>query len=187
MTFPTDRQPPVTRVWIGCLSCYNSGFLVGEWYPAVDADEVTVYRLHQAVDAPKFGCEELWVLDHENLPVKGELSTSEAAEWGRLIESVPARERAAFLAYCQSPACDVGDDLPSVEAFRESYCGTWDSLRDYADHLAEDCAVFVDVPDHLIAFIDYESWARQVGFDHVVVDVEDSLGLKTGQVYVFRL
>ena len=28
------------RVWIGCLACYNSGQLVGHWYPATEAGDV---------------------------------------------------------------------------------------------------------------------------------------------------
>lgn len=29
------------RAWIGCLACYNEGRLVGDWFDAVTADEVT--------------------------------------------------------------------------------------------------------------------------------------------------
>lgn len=27
------------RVWITCLACYNDGRLVGDWFPAEDAEE----------------------------------------------------------------------------------------------------------------------------------------------------
>lgn len=26
------------RVWLGCLSCYANGRLVGDWYDAIEAD-----------------------------------------------------------------------------------------------------------------------------------------------------
>lgn len=34
-------------VWIGCLECYNSGQLVGQWYDAITAKEVTVAQVHR--------------------------------------------------------------------------------------------------------------------------------------------
>ncbi|WP_397333683.1 antirestriction protein ArdA [Ornithinimicrobium sp. INDO-MA30-4] len=35
----TDTTP---RAWIGCLACYNNARLVGEWFDAETADEVTL-------------------------------------------------------------------------------------------------------------------------------------------------
>ena len=42
----TDTTP---RVWIGCLACYNAGSLVGDWFDAATADEVTTYDVHEAI------------------------------------------------------------------------------------------------------------------------------------------
>lgn len=43
----TDTLDNTPRVWIGCLHCYNSGGLVGEWFDAVDAEEVTLTHVHR--------------------------------------------------------------------------------------------------------------------------------------------
>lgn len=39
----TDTTP---RVWIGCLACYNSGRLVGDWHDAIGAVDVTTADVH---------------------------------------------------------------------------------------------------------------------------------------------
>lgn len=39
----TDTTP---RAWIGCLACYNNARLVGEWFDAEAADEVTLADVH---------------------------------------------------------------------------------------------------------------------------------------------
>ena len=36
----TDANAP--RVWIGCLECGNAGSLVGDWYDATEAGDITI-------------------------------------------------------------------------------------------------------------------------------------------------
>ena len=92
MTRSFDTTP---RVWIGCLQCYNEGNLVGDWHNATDADEITTSQLHgRAIDPGTH--EELWCLDHENLPITAECSPRDAAELARTLEDVPERERPAL-------------------------------------------------------------------------------------------
>ncbi|WP_283205483.1 antirestriction protein ArdA [Glutamicibacter sp. V16R2B1] len=49
-----SNRDSTLRVWVDCLHCYNSGRLVGEWFDAVDADEVTLTActVEWAVPAP---------------------------------------------------------------------------------------------------------------------------------------
>ena len=61
----TDSTP---RAWIGCLACYNNARLVGEWFAAETADEVTLADVHGGAHRVRPGCEELWVMDRENIP-----------------------------------------------------------------------------------------------------------------------
>ncbi|WP_255434399.1 antirestriction protein ArdA [Auritidibacter ignavus] len=64
------------RAGLGCLACHNEGGLVGQWYDAEDCDEVTPAQLHgHATDH-----EELWVMDHEGIPVTGEMDPMTAAQ-----------------------------------------------------------------------------------------------------------
>ena len=41
MTITTPTTDTTPRAWIGCLACYNEGRLVGDWYDAINAAEVT--------------------------------------------------------------------------------------------------------------------------------------------------
>ena len=75
----TDETP---RVWIGCLAHYNEGYLIGDWFDAVGADEVSLADVHRGSGRPYAACEELWCFDLELIPVDGEMSPHEAAEWG---------------------------------------------------------------------------------------------------------
>ncbi len=54
----------IPRVWIGCLACCNEGRLVGDWFDAVGADEVTTYDINGAHSRAE-SHDELWCFDHE--------------------------------------------------------------------------------------------------------------------------
>lgn len=63
MTTQTTVRP---SVWIGCLSCYNAGSLVGNWYPAEEAGDITPEDIHDCETSH----EELWIFDHEGLGLR---------------------------------------------------------------------------------------------------------------------
>lgn len=89
----TDETP---KAWIACLHCYNSGHLVGDWFDAVGADEVTLADVHKGSGRGWAACEELWVMDNELIPASGEMSPQEAAEWGRVLAEVDDHLRPAL-------------------------------------------------------------------------------------------
>lgn len=90
------------RIWVGCLACYNSARLVGEWFDAIDGDEITLPDVHGGARHVRPGCEELWVLDHENLPLRDECSPHDAAQLARVVEEVHESDREAFMAWALS-------------------------------------------------------------------------------------
>ncbi|MFW0178323.1 antirestriction protein ArdA [Rothia sp. P7208] len=79
----TDIAP---RVWPACLNCYNNGRLVGQWIDCTEAADVTIESLHDGFGGPYEGCQEIWCPNHENLPIKGEMSLAEAVRWGEAYE-----------------------------------------------------------------------------------------------------
>ncbi|WP_422114734.1 antirestriction protein ArdA [Brachybacterium sp. UNK5269] len=170
------------RVWICCLHCYNDGALVGEWYDAIDADEVTVAKVHTRSARDHSQCEELWVMDHENIPVSGEMDLLMAAEWGRALTSVPEHQQEALFAWVKSGSyvAEGTGDLPSLPDFEERYEGEWCSWREYADHLLEEGGLLDGVSDEVRRYIDYDQWARDLLFDYTVEHCDD------GGVFVFR-
>ena len=174
----TDTTP---RVWIGCLACYNEGNLVGDWFDADVADEVvpaTIHGIHARTD----GHDELWVLDHENLPVDGECSPQDAARVARAVLAVGPEQREAFIAWIDSgDYVEDGDGSPSASDFEELFEGRWDSFSEYAENLADDIGLLADVPEEITRYFDWRAWTRDLAMDYRTEDATD------GGVFVFRV
>lgn len=178
MALPTtDIESPA--VWIGCLGCYNGGSLVGDWYEAIEAEDITIADVHKNSGRSGIGCEELWCLDVEHLPVLEEMSPQAAAAWARLIEEIDEHLRPAFYAWVQANHFSI-DDLPSTPDFEEAYCGEWDDFAEYAHGLADNMCLLIDAPDDLVHYFDWSSWISDIQVDFTVVDASGS------GVYVFR-
>jgi hypothetical protein len=90
------------RIWVGCLACYNNTRLVGAWFDAIDGDDITLADVYGGAQHVRPGCEELWVMDHENLPLRGECSPHEAAQLARVVEEAHESDREAFLVWALS-------------------------------------------------------------------------------------
>lgn len=174
----TDTTP---RVWIGCLACYNEGRLVGDWFDAASADEVTTYDVHGAHSRAD-SHDELWCFDHENIPVRGELDPLTAAAWGRCFAEVDEHLRPALCAWVESGdyIAEGNTDLPSISDFEERYQGAWEDFREYADQLADDIGLLADVPEEIARYFDWRSWTRDLAMDYSVH------GNPEGGVFVFR-
>ena len=101
MTVPTniDTNP---RVWVGCCFRYASGCLTGEWFPAIDAMNITLADVHGDADRACVGCEEMENFDFEGIPVDGALEVSQAAGWGRVLHEVDEHLRPALCAWVRS-------------------------------------------------------------------------------------
>ena len=170
----------VPRVWIGCLQCYNEGNLVGEWFDAAEADEVNTSALHGRKIDPGTH-EELWCLDHENLPITGECSPYEAARIAHVVEEVSEGDRAAFIAWVLSgDYVEDGDGLPGVSDFEESYCGEWPSFREYAEELADGIELLDGVPEQIVRYFDWDGWVRDLSLDYRTEEAPN------GDLFVFR-
>ena len=171
-------------VWIGCLHHYNSGFLVGEWFPVTEASDVTLADVHRGSGQGYAECEELWCMDIDGLPVNREMDPMEAALWGEIYDEVGHEQWPALCAWVRSGSYIAqGDtDLPSVGDFEEAYVGCWDSFRDYAFHLSEDIGLFHGLPDDHVAvrYFSWDSWIRDLEMDYSV-EPDDH-----GGVHIFR-
>ena len=175
----TDTTP---RAWLGCLHHYNSGDLVGHWFDAESADEVTLADVHEGSGLGYAECEELWVFDHENIPVRGELDPLAAAAWGRCLAEVDDRLRPALYAWVESGdyVAEGNTDLPSISDFEERYQGHWDTFAEYAENLADDIGLLDGVPEEIARYFDWSAWTRDLAFDY------STYGNPEGGVFVFR-
>ena len=178
--FALPVSPP--RAWIGCLACYNDGRLVGDWFDAATADEVTTYDVHGAHSRAD-SHDELWCFDHENIPVRGELDPLTAAAWGGVYEEAGGEQWPAVYAWVESGSyvAEGTGDLPSISDFEERYCGEWESFEDYARELADDIGLLADVPEEIARYFDWQVWSRDLAFDYSTYDDPE------GGVFVFRV
>ena len=166
-------------VWIGCLSCYNSGTLYGAWITAEDAleehsrEEIT-FKGHGTIQEYSRGGEftacnhcggDEWdVMDESNLPGNGwsvrrfyEEAEHLADLDGDTLEALQVL--GGFM---------VTSTLPELIAYHEeNYSGQWDSFQDFAEHFADETGQFDEVPKHVAHYIDWEAYARDLSFDYM--------------------
>lgn len=123
------------RVWVGCLACYNEGLLLGEWFAADEAPQ-SEQEFNDAVKTPAshrdgaYPHEEIWVFDHEGIPVSGEFSPNMGHQYAAWLEGLDDSDYEAFTAYLAVK--DGAFDEDSVDGFRDAYRGKWDSDADFA-------------------------------------------------------
>lgn len=155
-------------VWVGCLACYNNGYLIGQWVNAEDADSLTPDDLHKGSTSH----EELWCFDLEGFPQDiGELPPTKATQWGRLYREVGKTLWPAFLAWSESGCATLdSDDLPCVSSFEEAFCGEYDSFEDYAQEFANEIGLTNDWPNEAQRYFDWSAWACDLAFDYTVLD-----------------
>jgi len=177
----TTLGAPIPAVWVGCLGCYNGGYLTGFWIDADEAGELqaqTTFRdllkAEPAVHAAE-GHEELWCLDHENFGgwITGECSPAEAARVAAIISAIETDgdDPAAVLIWSENTGAPVTEwDAPTAMAFHDAYLGAYESLGDYAASQWED--QLDTIAEELRYYIDWDGMGR---------DLE--LG---GQVYTHR-
>lgn len=178
-TYESSSEKP--SVWIGCPTCYNEGRLIGVWSPAATSREVTTSDIHGAYTCTG-GHNELWVFDHEGLPLCGEISPKQAAAWAERLNEVPDHESEAFYAWClDGDFVEDADSLPIYSEFEDRYCGEWESFRDYSEHLADEIDLFANVSEEISRYFDWTSWSRDLAFDYTTAHAEN------GNVYVFRV
>lgn len=64
----------------------------------------------------------------------------------------------------------------SIESFKERYMGKWESEKDFAEHIIDECYNLDDMMGHLASYFDYEAYARDLFIDDYYFT----------DVYVFR-
>lgn len=167
----TSTAIDTPAVWIGCLRCYNAGRLVGRWFDAVDAEDVTPTDVHEAFCNDEEH-EELWVMDQENLLSTGEMSPREAArEAERLMALDSQEEREALRAWHRDgSAVEDCDGLPDLDVFHDRYQGHWDSFEDYTRDFVEQTGMLATIPEDVSCYFDHAALARDLSFDYTILD-----------------
>lgn len=169
------------RAFVCCRTCYDERKLVGRWFDAADADKITIHDV-RAAHSRAGSHDELWVYDHKNIPVSGEMSPADAAAWGNALNEIDEHLRPALVAWVEAGdyVAEGTGDLPCIPDFMERYCGEWSDFDDYARELADDTGLLDGVPEEIANYFDWDSWTRDLAFDYTTADNPD------GGIFVFR-
>lgn len=153
------------QIYVASLTDYNNAILHGKWIELEGKSEeeilsAIVEMLKESPSAEKYGdiAEEWAIHDFE---LEG-VQISEYESLSTIVTLVEALiEHGEAFAIYYNISSDLGE---AVEKFEESYRGKYDSLLDYATELFDE--VYADsIPENLRSYIDYEAFARDLGFD----------------------
>ena len=151
-----DNHP---AVYVGTYAKYNDGSLFGVWVDLVKCGDYNTFmdvchNLHADEVDP-----ELMYQDYECFPsVWYSESGIDEDTFDKIIEyaDMDDDDRDAYEAFTDS----FGNE--SFESFKERYMGKWDSEKDFAEHIVDECYNLDDMMGHLASYFDYEAYARDL-------------------------
>lgn len=161
-----DTITRTPRVYIASLSDYNSGVLHGRWIDLADTDADALQAeiadmLAESPTAARTGepAEEWAAHDYEDMPS----GLGEFPDIGALVlhGAQIAEHGDAWLAFVS----DVGAHFATAEDFADRYSGHHDSAAAWAEDWLTESGMFVDEPDTLRRYFDFDAYARDAGFD----------------------
>ena len=157
-----DYRSGNPAVFVCSYHKYNEGRpLAGMWLDLTSfstyVDFVAACRwLHRDEADPEY-----MYLDYENYPDcwyhEGSLDEDtfeRIQEYAELDDD----EREAYEAFLDITC----ESAPSMDDFRERYCGEWDSEEAFAEHLADELCMFDNVPENITRFFDFKAFAHEL-------------------------
>lgn len=150
-----DMQP---RVWIGSLSAYNAGRLIGEWVDATDLEAMEAL-------AARLPGEEIALMDREGFgDLIGEYtSLGVVAAIGGLL----GEHGDAFRIYCEYHGLSDLEAANAEDDFEESYRGDWGTGAgaDFAENLAEELGAISSERQWPLSHIDWDAAWNELTHD----------------------
>lgn len=184
LPFPRDEREcsdDVPKIYVACLSAYNSGHLHGMWIDATqdsseirdDIDWMLSWSPVRDIEA----CEEWAIHDYENwegIKLGEHEDIDKLAELAQLIQE----HGQAYAIYYK----DKGDDA-TVEDFQDSYRGVYKDEEDFVYQMWDECGSLkkleeIGIPEF---YIDWKAVAR----DYFISDFF-SVEVGHEQTYVFN-
>lgn len=160
----TETESGKLRAWVGCLACYNSGELRGEWVDALEAEDWA---------CPIAQHQETWIMDTDGFGSVDEMSPAAVVELAEWIESAQSGTLDGVpVPVLLHMRAEYGDDLQPIE---DNYRGCWDSLREMIENDAEGGLygeALRELADTHAGWIDWEQMAydAECGGDYVVIE-----------------
>lgn len=158
------------RIYVACLSSYNSGVLHGAWIDAHQDPSDIHAEIQTMLSKSREPIADEWAIhDYEGF-FGYRLGEYESIETVADIAALIAEHGelgAKLISHCDSPAA-------AREAIGESYQGTFDSPAAWAEQFLEDTGSLSQVPEHLRGYFDFEAYARdaELSGDIFVIEVD---------------
>ena len=145
-------------IYVANLGAYNSGRLMGQWL------DLTIFNTVEALGKEITGIADYdsiygdeWAIhDYNNMPS----SMGENPDLEKVIEVAALIKEHSYEAVKGFLDNWSVEDL---EHFEESFQGSHDSFKAYAEQYFDDC---YEVPVHLASYIDYDKFARTLSYDY---------------------
>jgi antirestriction protein len=181
------------KIYVACLSAYNSGYLHGLWIDATQdvkeiIDDINWMLSWSPVNYDQV-CEEWAIHDYENFHGFS-LSESENLEYVSKIAQIldNAEDAAAMAAWIDYGKgwVDNQNIEELAEEFHSYYCGHWDSEKDFV--------LKSDELEEIYSWLEFEKkfkfWSYHIDWDSVTRDLflDDYNSVKASPygIYVFR-
>ena len=156
--YMNDYEEGNPAVYVGTYAKYNDGNLFGMWVDLTKCGDYDTFMevchsLHADEEDP-----ELMYQDYECFPsVLYSESGIDEDTFGKIMEyaNLDDDDREAYEAFTDS----FGNE--SFESFKERYMGKWDSEKDFAEHIVDEC-YNLEGMGFLASYFDYEAYARDL-------------------------
>ena len=161
------------KLYVACLAAYNAGRLHGAW---IDASDDTA-EMQDAINtmlrgSPCPDAEEWAIHDYDGFPNMGEYpGLAAVAAMAGLIEMAKDDHRIDYDDF-QPIAANWHGVVSDIEHALEAFAGTYDTLRTYADELADEALDADGVKEGSFAqrHFDYESHASDIEIEYTIID-----------------
>lgn len=156
------------KVYCGTYGKYNSGSIDGAWVDLSDFSDIDEFMehiraLHKDERDPEFMFQD--VDNYTDIPISGEPGLYEIERFIQFL-NLPEYEREILEGYASIHG--LADDIEEqLETAQDAYCGTYDTMSDYAEEVTLECH---EIPDYLNFYIDWDKMARDFSMDHTQAD-----------------
>ena len=155
------------RIYVACLSAYNSGHLHGVWIAVTTPEEMTICVQSMLAASPIPNAEEWAIHDYEGF------------EGARLSEYASFETVTALAEFVQEYGhlsvqvyIHFGEDLSQARAAFEDYAGVFTNAAEFAEQLY-DCTGDT-IPEPLRYYVDWQALARDMILNGEIIALQTS-------------
>jgi antirestriction protein len=156
------------KIYVGTYAKYNAGSIAGKWmdlseYTDYDSFVAACIQLHKNEADPEF-----MIQDYEGFPkalyYESGLPSKERFELIKQISELSEDESEALTVFSDY---EEREDAELIETFRDRYQGKWETRKDFAENLAEECGYYdiLEKASIPVAYFDAEAFARDLFMD----------------------